>query len=383
VTDWEEIRAEFPALANWTYLNTATFGQVPRRGVEAMSRHFARRDELACADFLAWFDDADRLRASIAQLIHCTAADVAFVPNASAALGILLGGIEWAPGDRIVTLRNEFPNDSYAPRLMCRVRDAHEDPGDSRGVELLETGREGLLDAIGGSTRLVAVSMLNYSDGYRPDLLAIARRCRQRGVLLYVDGTQGVGAVRFDAAEIRPSMLAVHAYKWMLAPNGAGFLYVDPDARRILRPNAVGWRSHRTWRDVDHLHHGKPELKDSAERYEGGGLPSALLYAMEAAVEMMLEIGAERIERRVLELAACVRTILRDAGAEVEDGATPIVAARFAGRDASTLARRLKEARVIVAARKGYLRVSPHFYNTETDLERLREALRGEMRQGS
>ena len=74
--DWEKVRAEFPALANWTYLNTATFGQLPRRATEAVSRHFAHRDELACSDFLSWFDDADRLRGKIGQLFHAGADDV-------------------------------------------------------------------------------------------------------------------------------------------------------------------------------------------------------------------------------------------------------------------------------------------------------------------
>lgn len=360
--NWDLLRDEFPALSNWTYLNTATFGQVPRRAVEAIDRHFAHRDELACSDFLAWFDDADWLRASIGRLIHCEADDIAFIPNASSGLSVLLNGIEWRPGDQIVTLQNEFPNNLYAPHFT--------------GVDFVETTRDRLMDAVGGRTRLVLVSMLNYSDGYRPDLSALGSLCRERGVLLYVDGTQGVGALQFDAGAIRPSMLAVHGYKWMLAPNGIGFMYVDPEVRRWLQPNVIGWRSHKTWRDVDHLHHGKPEFKESAERYEAGGVSSALLYAMEASVDMMLEIGPERIEGRVLGLADAVRDILRGAGAEVQDGATPIVAGRFEGRDVSQIARDLKERRVIVAARKGHLRVSPHFYNTESDLDRFARELK-------
>ena len=90
--DWEAIRAEFPALSNWTFLNSATFGQLPRRAIEAVGRHWAHRDELACSDFLDWYDDADRLRAAIARLIHASAEDVAFVSNAAAGLGIVMAG---------------------------------------------------------------------------------------------------------------------------------------------------------------------------------------------------------------------------------------------------------------------------------------------------
>ncbi len=118
--DWNAVRREFPALDNWTYLNTATFGQLPRRATEAVAKHFAHRDELACWDFLSWYDDADRLRAKIARLIHCSPDDIAFVPNAAAALGILLGGIDWRPGDRVLTLEHEFPNNLYVPAMLER-----------------------------------------------------------------------------------------------------------------------------------------------------------------------------------------------------------------------------------------------------------------------
>src|SRR5437879_13818823 len=89
--NWAEVRAEFPALAAWTFLNTATFGQISKRSVDAVAAHFARRDRLACADFMEWFEDLDCVRASIGRLIHCEASDIAFMPNASAALSLLLG----------------------------------------------------------------------------------------------------------------------------------------------------------------------------------------------------------------------------------------------------------------------------------------------------
>jgi cysteine desulfurase/selenocysteine lyase len=361
--DWQNVRAEFPALNHWTYLNTATYGQMPRRGNEAMLEHILRRDNLACADFLDWFDDMDRLRGRIGELIHCDAEDIAFIGNASMALGLLLNGIEWREGDRIVTLEGEFPNNLYAPHFA------------GSGVEFVETPWEAFYDAITPRTRLVLLSMLNYASGFRPPLGEIAPFLRERDVLLYVDGTQGLGALQFDVEEIRPSMLAVHGYKWMLAPTGAGFMYVAPEMRERLQPNVVGWRSHKGWREVDNLHHGRPEFKLAAEKYEGGMIPFALLYAMEASVNLMLELGPENIERRTLGLADTLRTRLREAGAAVADGATPIVAARFAGRDVSKLSRHLKEHRILVSARHGYLRVSPHFYNTEQDIDRLMDAL--------
>lgn len=363
--DWDAVRREFPALANWTYLNTATIGQLPRRATDAVAAHFAHRNELACTDFLAWYDDADRIRGKIGRLINCAAQDIAFVPNASSALGLLLAGMDWCPGDHVLTLEHEFPNNLYAPGLLGRF-----------GVQTTACPWEHFYDSVTPKTRLAIFSSVNYTTGFAPPLAEVSEFLRARGILLFIDGTQSVGALRFDAARVQPDMLAVHGYKWLLSPEGAGFFYIAPQLRERLQPNVVGWRSHRDWRNVDNLHHGVPELLSSAEKYEGGGLPFALLYGMEASLDLILEIGPDALERRVLDLAAKVGAMLRELGAAVVECASPIVAAGFENRDVSALARALKEQRVLVAARRGHLRVSPHLYNNEQDLERLQQALR-------
>ena len=175
-------------------------------------------------------------------------------------------------------------------------------------------------------------------------------------------------------------MYAVHGYKWLLSPNGAAFMYIAPSLRERLAPHAVGWRSDRGWREVDHLQHGAPEFAGEAEKYEGGMLAFAVLYAMEASVGMILEIGPAAIEQRVMELAGCLRERLRVLGArlpcdESPHYRSPIVAARF-GKPASDLAKQLKTRGVLVSARHDNLRVSTHFYNSEEDIERLAEELK-------
>jgi selenocysteine lyase/cysteine desulfurase len=354
--DWAAVRALFPALREWTYLNTATFGQLSTRTVEAITAHFAARDKSACADFLTWFDDHDRLRAKLARLIHAAPEDIAFFPNASSALAVLMHGIGWRHGDQALTFEGEFPNQIYAPLFGP--------------VELVEARPGRLLEHFTPRTRLVAVSAVNYTTGYRAPLEEISDACRRRGVPLYIDGTQMCGALEFDFSRIQPGMLAVNCYKWMLAPNGVAFAAIHPELRAALPPLAIGWRSHRGWRNVNELWHGAPELKDTAEKYEGGMLPSALLYGLEASVDLMLELTPQQIERRVLALAAQVREML--AGAlPYED--SPVVAAPAS--DAPALAARLLEQRILVSARHGLVRVSPHFYNDESDLQALKRAL--------
>jgi selenocysteine lyase/cysteine desulfurase len=362
--DWKAVRSEFPALAKWTFLNTATFGQLSRRTTDAVSAHFAHRDETACADFLTWFDDADRMRASVARLIHAAPEDIAFIPNAATALGLLIAGIAWSPGDRIVAIADEFPNNIYSPALL-----------EQRGVEFVETPWERFYDAVDDRTRLVLMSTVNYAHGLRPPLAEVSRHVHDRGALFYADGTQSVGALEFRVPDVQPDMLAVHGYKWLLSPTGAGFMYVAPELRRVLNPNVIGWRSDRRWREVDELHHGAPEFLDSAEKYEGGGLNFPSLYGMAASVDWMLELGPAVIEARVMELVAKCTQVLEHAGGVVSHKESPIMAAKFPGRDAPRLCAELRARGIVTAARHGHLRVSTHFYNDESDLEKLDGAL--------
>lgn len=355
--DWSAIRSEFPALERWTYLNTATYGQMPRRSVDAMTQYSARRDEFGCADFLDWYSDIDKLRGSIAQLIHASPEDIAFVPSAASALTLVLSGIGLRAGENVVTLDDDFPNFQYV-------------------VNARKTTWDGLPRAVDSNTRLVALADLNYATGFRPPLPELTALCASRGVPLFVDGSQSVGCLAFDVRKTPVDVLVVHAYKWLISPTGAGFLYVSPRMRAQLPPNVIGWRSHHDWRNVDHLHHGTPEFKETAEKYEGGGLPFHLLYAMAASVDWILEIGPESIERRVLDLAAAARRMLADFGAEVDDTGSQIVTARIPHAEVSELAKKLQTKNVIVAARHGRLRISPHFYNNEDDLCRLMDVLK-------
>jgi selenocysteine lyase/cysteine desulfurase len=363
--NWEAVREEFASLAGWTYLNTATFGQLPRRADEAIARHLANRRENACSDFLSWFADHDQLRARLAQFISATPAEIAFLPNSSWALGHLLTGLDWRPGDEAVTAEGEFPNHLYAVEHLAR-----------RGVRAVRCSYDELLTALTPRTRLVVLSTVNYSTGYRAPVAELAAELRKRGILFYLDATQSLGALRLNFQEIQPDLLAVNCYKWMLAPNGAAFMAVAPALRQRLEPLAIGWRSHHDWRRVDWLHEGAPELMDGAEKYEAGMLASLPLYALAASLELMFELGPERIEERVLGLAREVRARIRALGGEpLPYDNTAIVAARFPGHDASELAARLKQQRVLVSARHGLLRVSTHFYNNEADLDSFAEVL--------
>jgi selenocysteine lyase/cysteine desulfurase len=178
-----------------------------------------------------------------------------------------------------------------------------------------------------------------------------------------------------------PDIYAVNGYKWMNSPPGSAFMLVPAATRAWLQPNIVGWRSHHDWRNVNNLHHGKPTFADAAERYEGGMLPFMNLFAMQESIRLLFDVGLGEVEARVLRLAGLVRDALRDAGASVLGDENPranghIVAATLPGRDPGAVARQLETKDILVSARHGYLRVSPHFFNNEADIERFATTLR-------
>ncbi|MDX2267941.1 MAG: aminotransferase class V-fold PLP-dependent enzyme [Bryobacter sp.] len=362
--DWSRIRAQFPGVVDRVYLNTATFGQLPLAAQAAMSEFFRRQERMASQDLLAWFAALDRIRGRAAQLVNATAEDIAFFPSTAHALAELLHGIAWQEGDEILALENEFPNNIYAPAALA-----------ARGVRLREVAREDLLAAVGPNVKLIVASVMNYADGYRFPWRLVEARRKEVGALLYLDGTQGAGALALDVEAMQPDMLAVHGYKWLLSPAGAGFAYISPALRKWLPPQVVGWRSHYGWREVDNLHHGPPVYGSSAQRYEGVMQPLALLMAMEQSLELMLGLGVATIEQRVQELAAMAARLVGDLGGEVAEHGSPIVACRFPGKEAGELSRALEQQGIFTSARHGRLRISVQFYNNEADFERLGAAL--------
>src|SRR5215831_1367606 len=197
--DWDSIRKQFPSLSDWTYLNTATFGQLPCCAIEASAQHFARRVRTASADFLDWYEDADRLRGSIARLLQAGPEDIAFAPSAAHSLSTVVEALRLGPEDVIVTLDGEFPNQLY----QSNVR---------------EVRWENFFDAIDSKVKLVALSEVNYANGFRPPLGQISAFLKDRGIPFYVDGTQSLGALQFSVKHLPVSVYAVHGYKWMISP---------------------------------------------------------------------------------------------------------------------------------------------------------------------
>ena len=298
--DSANIRAEFPSLT-WTYLNSATYGQVPRRAVEAMARHSQRRDELpTTTDFLDWYTDADQMRASIARLIHAdrTISHLCRMPRRRSRL--FSRASARSPATILLRWTTSFPT-------IC-----------TRAWRARFLGQR-FYYSIDDRTRLVAFSEVNYATGFRPPLSEVAQYLKTRRRSPLSGRFAKRGALTFDVSKTPVDVLAVHGYKWLMSPTGAGFMYVSPEFRRKLPPNIIGWRSHHDWRNVDRLHSGTPNSRTRPRSTRAAVLPFHLLYAMEASVNWMLEIGPHAIEQRVMELASSARSMLVGLGGEAAD----------------------------------------------------------------
>ncbi len=364
--DWSSVRARFPAARERAYLNTATYGPAPepvRAAVDEANRAWSE----GRGDWLAWEAEGERARAAFARWIGARPVDVALLPAVSVAAAQVAERLPLRPGANVVAGALEFRSNLY-PWMLTEARGAELRLVPSRDGLLPE---DDLLAAVDDRTAVVAVSGVQSSQGQRLDLERLAERCRRHGARLFVDGTQQVGALRVPLDAI--DYLAVGGYKWLLGPRGTAFLYVAPGLAEELAPLAPGWR---TPADANGVYYGPPlDVPDTAERFDVS-LAWTAWVGMAAAFDLLEPLGPAAIEHRDLALAAAFREGLRAldlAPLVPESQASQIVALRVP--DAPALETALAEAGVVGAVRDGFLRLSFHFFNDESDVETALAAL--------
>jgi selenocysteine lyase/cysteine desulfurase len=370
----DSYRAQFPVLDEQLYLNHAGVAPTSLRVADAVRewmddlvRHGVRYER-------GWEARAERVRKLAAQLVNAAPEEIAFVRNTSHGLGLVAEGLDWQPGDEVaVASALEYPSNVY-PWLHLKDRGVVV-----RDIEVREGGvtPEAVAAALTPRTKLVAVSSVQFATGYRTDLDALGALCERAGVLLCVDGIQSVGCLPVDVKKSRIHFLSADSHKWMLGISGIGFLYVDRAVLPRLRPVLVGWRSTT---DAWNFNRSHFELRPEAAKLEEGSHAFTGIYALGAALELLLEVGLPTIEARIRELLAHVEPGLRALGCEV--GPAPehragILTFLPPGADPRALSTYLGERNVSASLRRGRIRISPHFYNRPEELDRLVELVRG------
>jgi selenocysteine lyase/cysteine desulfurase len=301
------------------------------------------------------------------------------VGNTTAGISLVSEGIDWRPGDNVVTLADEFPSNVYPWfNLADRGVETRRVPTDVSGR--LDLDR--LAEACDERTRVVTVSWIGFATGYRHDVKRIASIAHERGAFFFLDAIQGLGAFPLNVNEVGIDFLAADGHKWMLGPEGAGIAYIRREHLDKLRPFGVGWHSVNPGQDYTHI---ELNLRPTAARYEGGSQNNAGMLALGASLKLLTELGIESVAEAVLDITdqACERLVeigakivsdrrMDHRGGEQRSG---IVAFELPGLDSMAVKRHCLRQEVVFGCRAGRLRISPHAYNNEEDLDRLVAAL--------
>ncbi len=368
------MRAWMPVAERYAYLDHAAVSPLPQPAREAIRRWCDEATEHGDVRWPRWAEECEALRQEAAAMIGAAAEEVALVRNTSHGVGIVAEGFPWREGDNVVLPADEFPSNQY-PWLAVR----------DRGVEVrrvpLRDGRLELADleaACDRRTRLVTLSWVSYWSGRRTDPAEAADLAHRHGALLFLDAIQGLGVFPLDAHQAEVDFLAADGHKWLLGPEGAGLFFCRRQHLDLLRPTGVGWNSVVQAMRFDQI---VPDWKPTAARLEGGSQNMVGMIGLRAAVGMLRELQVPRIAVTVLDIThrACQR--LRSLGAEIvsdrrSDAASGIVTFVLTGVDPDEARRRCLAADVVLSCRSGRLRISPHAYNDDSDLDRLIDALR-------
>ena len=366
-------RDAFPACEGRAYLNCAAVAPGSARVRAAINTWLDDHTAQGNMGSKEWWARAAEVRARTAELIGASPEEVAFVKSTSHGLAMVAEGLDWRPGDEVAVASTiEYPSNVYPWKHLA-----------DRGVTLREirvvdgaVTPESVEEAMGPRTRLVTVSSVQFASGHRTDVDAIGRLCRDRDVLFVVDAIQQAGAFPIDVKASGIHAMAACSHKWMLGLLGIGFLYVDRDLLPNLRPALVGWYSVE---DPFAFDGTRFDLRTDASRLEEAAPTFPMVYGLGAAVEMLLEAGVANTAAHITALLDRAASSLEAIGCEVSpapEHRAGILMIKPASADVDAIAEACLERRIAVSVRRGRLRLSPHLYNNEDDIDALVDLLR-------
>lgn len=371
--DISEARRQFPH--TWTdtiYLNHAAISPMSFRVRDAVDKYLTKRSLKGIEPYPWALKMAQETKGLIASTINCCADQVAFVLNTSDGLNVLATGLDWSRGDHLLIHKVEFPSNQY-PFLNLVRRGVN--------VEVFDTADRfvtaaAIAERIRPETKIVSVSAVQFLTGEKLDLAAIGTLCREKNILFCVDAIQAIPHSPIDFAGMHIDFLATGSHKWLMSPEGTGFIVVGDRALAQITQSNLGWTS--VANPFDHLNLDVARLRPDAGRFENGTLNYPGISGLNAALKMFHEFGLQDIERHILDLTDYLVDRLSTHGFAI---VTPLERERRAGIvtfeavDPESMHARLLEKNIVISLRGGKLRVSPHFYNTEDELRMFINAL--------
>lgn len=368
-TLWHQYRSEFPVTEKLIYLNHAAVAPLPRCSALAMQALAEDALNFGSLHYDQWLDTYEALRTAAARLIGADRGEIAIVKNTSEGIATIAMGLDWRPGDTIVAFSEEFPANLYPWKRLEAQRCYVKWLSIYDSLDVIEQACKG--------AKLLAISFVQYLSGFRADLNAIGQICKRNDVFFLVDAIQGLGAFPLDARAAQIDALAADGHKWMLGPEGCGILFVRKDRQDAVFPKEFGWTNVAGYNDYSSR---DMTLRPDAGRYECGTLNTIGCFGLRASLELLLSIGMDRIGPSVESLASQLAEGAQRKGYSLMGERTPengsgIVTIQKIGVDSRLVVRDLKNKGIVAAPRQGWVRLSPHFYVSPEEIERVVAAL--------
>jgi selenocysteine lyase/cysteine desulfurase len=373
-TDW---RQEWFEIEDATYLNLAGQSPMPKVSLRAIQSVIADKKYPHHRTDSVFYEVPNRIRANIAQLIGAKSEEIALTTGASAGVTAVAYALDWKRGDEVIVAAKEFPLQytiwkPMEERVGLKVkivspRDRFLDAGD-------------LIGALTPKTRLVSVSHVRFDDGSLLDAKRLAAACHAQGALLLMDVSQSCGAVPMNVRELGADFIVCAGYKWLFGAFGTGFFWIKHELLSSVLPAPFYWMAVAGSDNFAKLDFANPRPEDSAKRWDAPEWASYFnfnLAGFDASLEFVLRMGAETVERHnrgLIELMFARLPKDRCVPASPLDAAKRGPYGCFAARTPEKtveLYHKLRAENVIVSLREGNIRVSPHLYNTERDIDRL------------
>jgi len=374
----EELRRhEFPVTREQIFLAHAGDCPLPRRVAEAVA-DYARVAATGDQEKFVYPGILSDGRKVGAQLLGCQPEEVAFVGPTSLALSFIASGLKFRRGDNILIYFDDYPSNVY-PWMALAAQGIEVRLMNTRGLGFIRP--KDVAGQIDENTRLVALASCHFVSGYRLDVEAIGQALHQRKILFCLDAIQTFGA--FPMAMAQVDLLAADAHKWLLGPCGAGVMYVRQSLQDALNPPIYGWHNVRC---PDFVAQEQLVLRAGGAKYEAGTHNLLGLVGLVAAMNLAAELGVDNIARELLRKRAWLVPALQAKGYTVVHAEAPpencsgITSFHRPGADMAALQQKLADARIVTSLRtdrggQRYIRLSPHFYNTDAELNRALELL--------
>ncbi len=369
-------RREFPFTQKVNFLNHASFGPIPLRALKKTLEYYDALTLKKVVDMdKLTFEMMDRIRIYLAKMVNAKPKEIGLVPNTSYGLNIVANGLDFKYGDKILLSDVEFPANVY-PWLNLKKKGVK--------IKFIKSQNgfsdiDDLLKAIDSKCKVLSITYVQFFNGFKNDLETIGKICEEKNIFFVVDGIQGVGCLDLDIKKTKMDFLAGGGQKWLLSSPGTGFFYLSDNAKMKIDPAFFGWMS-VDWKlnFSDLLKYDLPPFS-SSRRFEIGTYPFSTLWTMCASLELLSEIGTKAIERQVLKLIDLLIDYLKDTPYQIKSSLIPQHRSgilSFSAKDCARLHQTLSQKNIITSFRENSIRVSPHFYNSTEDIEKLINVLK-------